>query len=82
MDLYNYLNSQIVDARSATKGPVNNAAIIYRKRLHMYILNAFYGRTNNEQRWRMLDKFPGGGYIEMSIVDSISAIQDIVRKIK
>ena len=82
MDLYNYLNSQIVDARSATRGPVNNAAIIYRKRLHMYILNAFYGSTNNEQRWRMLDKFPGGGYIEMSIVDSISAIQDIVRKMK
>ena len=82
LDLYNYLNSQIVDARSATKGPVNNTAIIYRKQLHMYILNAFYGSTNNEQRWQMLDKFPDGGCIEMSIVDSITAIQDIVRKIK
>jgi predicted nucleic acid-binding Zn-ribbon protein len=80
LELYKYINSQIVDARSATKGPVNNAALIYRKRLHMYILNAFYGSTNNEQRWRMLVKFPDGGYIEMSIVDSINAIQDLVRK--
>ena len=45
----------------------------------MYILNAFYGSTNNEQRWRMLNNFPTGGYMDMSIVDSINAILDIAR---
>ena len=81
-DLYIYLNSLIVDASSTKGGPVNNAAIIYRKRLHLFILNAFYGSTNNEQRWRMLNRNPSGGYLDMSIVDSFQTIHDKTRKIK
>jgi hypothetical protein len=79
-DLYIYLNSLIVDASSTKGGPVNNAAIIYRKRLHLCVLNAFYGSTNNEKRWRMLNRNPSGGYLDMSIVDSFQTIHDRTRK--
>jgi hypothetical protein len=57
-------------------GPIHNAANIYRKRLHLCILNNFYG-SNIGQRWRILNKHPEGGCLEMDILDSMSYITEL-----
>jgi hypothetical protein len=77
--LYKHLPTLMEGYNGTAKngGPIHNAAVIYRKQLNLCILNDFYG-SNNGQRWRILNKHPEGGCLEMDILDSVNCITELV----